>query len=325
MSYDFAPVINFLEKVVEKFRAENPKKGKPYSYSEIGFLLFFMTMFLKRIFTFKGMERYGNIHYAKFGFKAPPSRQTIRRRFHALPDFLVMFIPWVAHEAATLDPRFRSNGIGFVDKCLFWAKGGMWHKKDMKAGNIPNKKIDTQGTWGFTPYRKRWVFGYGLHAVVNKARFPFSAWITTASARDDQQVSKLLKNMVESLLILVGDKGYRVIKMIKDVFNDFKTFVLTNKPYKTLTKKFTRWYSTIISMDETLEIYWKRKPSVEPFFSLVKELFNLTDRNPLPYKGLDKNRSFILTVVFTMQCVMIFNSIYNLNLRSLSTFRAVMI
>ena len=47
--------------------------------------------------------------------------------------------------------------------------------------------------------------------------------------------------------------------------------------------------------------------------------------NPLPYKGLDKNKSFLLTAVLTIQCLMIFNSIYNLKLRSLETFRVVMI
>jgi hypothetical protein len=279
---------------------------------------------LKRIFTFKGMARYAAIYYRHFGFQAAPSRQTIRRRFYALPALLQGVIPLIADDARPLDERFASAGIGFIDKCLFWAKGGVWHKKHMKAGLVPIPTIDTEATWGFTPYRHRWVFGYGLHALVNRFRFPLSAKVTTASAKDDQQVSALLTALPYALLILVGDKGYRVIKTIKRVFKDFHTFVLTQKPYKQLTDTFTTWYSRLISAEEALALFRRRKPSVEPCFSLIKELFDLTDRKPLPYRGLQKNQCFLCTAVVTIQCLMIFNSIYGLDLRSLSTFKTLM-
>ena len=322
--YDFTPLINFLTIVFHRVRLEHPKSGKPYTYAEVGMLIFFMTMFLKRIFAFQTMARYAAIHYRRFGFDTAPSRQTIRRRFYAFPAILQWVIPLVADEALPLDERFASQGTGFVDKCLFWAKGGIWHKKQMKAGIVPLPTLDTEATWGFTPYRKRWVFGYGLHALVNCVRFPVSACVTTASAKDDQHVSSLLTVMPHVPLMLVGDKGYRVIKTIKRVFTDFHTFVVTQKPYKRLTDSFTAWYSGLITTDEALHLYWRRKPSIEPCFALIKELFDLTDRHPLPYKGLNKVQCFLLTAVVTIQCLMIFNSIYGLELRSLSTFKTLM-
>lgn len=325
MAYDFTPVIHFLELVFQRFRADHPKPGKPYTYSEVGMIIFFMTMFVKRIFTFKGMARYAAEHYHRFGFKTVPSRQTIRRRFYALPPVLQQVIPIVADEAVSLDSRFASGGIGFIDKCLFWAKGGVWHKKQMNAGVVPTPSIDTEASWGFTPYRKRWIFGYGLHAIVNRVRFPLSAWVTTGSAKDDRQVPTVLASLPQALLLLVGDQGYRVMKTIKAVFQEFHTFLLTRKPYTSLADTFTRWYSTIIASQEALGVYWQRKPSVEPCFSLIKELFHLTDRQPLPYKGLKKNQSFLFMAVLTIQCVMIFNSIYRLRLRSLSTFKTLII
>jgi hypothetical protein len=324
MAYNFTPLINFLEHVFQRFRADHPKPGKPYTYSEVGMIFLFMTLFVKGIFTFKAMTRYAALHYQHFGFKTAPSRQTIRRRFYALPTLLQQLIPVVADDAVSLDARFASRGIGFIDKCLFWAKGGVWHKKQMKAGIVPIPTIDTEASWGFTPYRNRWIFGYGLHAIVNRIRFPLSACVTSGSAKDDRQVLTLLASLPQALLLLVGDKGYRVMKTIKAVFKKFQTFILTRKPYASLTDTFTCWYSRIIASQEALGLYWQRKPSVEPCFSLIKELFHLTDRQHLPYKGLKKNQSFLLMAVLTIQCVMIFNSIYGLRLRSLSTFKTLM-
>lgn len=322
--YDFTPLINLLTIVCHRVRLEHPKSGKPYTYAEVGMLIFFMTMFLKRLFAFQTMARYAAIHYRRFGVDTAPSRQTIRRRIAALPAILRWVIPTVADEAISLDKRFAEQHIGFIDKCLCWAKGGVWHKKQRLAGVVPLPTIDTEATWGFTPYRKRWVFGYGLHLVVNRCRFPLSACVTTASAKDDQPVSALLTVMPHIPLMLVGDKGYRVISTIQQVFTDFHTFVFTQPPYAHLSASFTAWYSRMIASDEAQALSWQRKPSVEPCFSLIKELFALTDRQTLPYKGLHHVRSFLLIAVVTIQCLMVFNSIYGLELRSLSTFKTLM-
>jgi hypothetical protein len=148
-NFDFTPLINFLTTVFQRFRGEHPKSGKPYTYPEVGMLMFFMIMFLKHIFAFKAMARYAAVHYGHFGFDQAPSRQTIRRRFYALPTLLHEVIPIVANEAIPLDERFANEGIGFIDKCLFWAKGGVWHKKQMQAGIVPLATIDTEATWGY--------------------------------------------------------------------------------------------------------------------------------------------------------------------------------
>lgn len=81
--YDFTPLIHFLTTVFHRFRQEHPKSGKPYTYAEVGMLIFFMTMFLKRIFAFQTMARYAALHDRHFGVQTAPSRQTIRRRFYA--------------------------------------------------------------------------------------------------------------------------------------------------------------------------------------------------------------------------------------------------
>jgi hypothetical protein len=123
--------------------------------------VFLLLMCLKRIFAFKSMTRYAAVQYARFGFETAPSRQTIRRRLYALPRVLQRVMPIVADEAVPLDPRFATDGIGLIAKCLFWAKGGVWHQKQMQAGIVPLPTIDPEATWGYPPYRRRWVFGSG--------------------------------------------------------------------------------------------------------------------------------------------------------------------
>jgi hypothetical protein len=137
-------------------------------------------------------------------------------------------------------------------------------------------------------------------------------------------VPSLRSSLSQALLLLIGDKGYRVITMSTHVFNDFQPLVLTQKPSKRLPHTFTAWYSRIIAAEESLTLYWRRKPSIEPCFALRKELVALTDRNPLPSRGLKKNQRFLLTAVVTIHCRMIFNSIYGLALRSLATFKTLM-
>ncbi|GAK58950.1 hypothetical protein U27_05925 [Candidatus Vecturithrix granuli] len=122
--YDFTPLMNFLTTVFHRFRQEHPKSGKPSPYAEVGMLIFFMAMFLKRIVAFQTMARYAAIQYRHFGFQTAPSRQTIRRRFYACLSILQRVIPVAADDALPLDERFATQGIGFIDKCLFWAKGG---------------------------------------------------------------------------------------------------------------------------------------------------------------------------------------------------------
>lgn len=313
-------LLRLLNNIYGKFVKLHPKVGHPYTYGQIGMIFFFITVLLKGITQWKSMETYGQIHYKKFGFPQAPCRQTIKRRFIALGDFLKEFIPFLAIEVQDLDDRF-SLKIGFIDKCLFWAKGGVWHRKQMKSGVVPNKKIDTQASWGKSLYQG-WVFGYGLHVIGNMFRFPFSATVDTAKVKEKVHIESMIIPIKHILMFLVGDNGYRVIKIIKNIYVKYKILIITSKPYKTVSQ-FKQWYSEIIKEPFIRKIFKKRKPSIEPIFSLIKELFGLTGRNSLPFKGLEKTTSFLLLAVFTIQVLMIFNSINQLPLCQIRTFKNI--
>ena len=68
--------------------------------------------------TTNAMADYAQMHYRRFGFPAPPSRKTLRRRFLALPAFLQGFMPELASEVGGLDERF-SFRTAFADKSIF--------------------------------------------------------------------------------------------------------------------------------------------------------------------------------------------------------------
>lgn len=67
------PVINLYGEIINRFYKQYRKSGRPFIYSQISFLLFFMAMVIKKIHKFKAMARYAKEHYPDFGFPNAPS------------------------------------------------------------------------------------------------------------------------------------------------------------------------------------------------------------------------------------------------------------
>lgn len=281
-------------------------------------LLFFITMALKRIHAFKTMADYAKVHYRRFGFQAPPSRKTLRRRFLALPAFLQRFMPSLAQEAILLDERFLFR-TAFADKSIFRALGGLWHKKHKSQGVVPHASIDTEASWGKSPYHG-WRFGYGLHVVANRFRFPVMATVTTASAKDYHQLLTLLSPLAAACLLVVVDAGYRSIAVIMRVWKQLRIFVLLRSGFaeKSANKA---WYNRMIASVWAAFVYRWRKPSIEPVFSIIKELFALEREHQLPYRGLVKVEAYLLLATVSLQVLMVFNSIHQHPLQATKPFR----
>lgn len=314
-------LMRFVSKTIEKTETV-PKKGRPYVYSQASMLLFFIVMQLKGIHQFKAMANYVKYHYEWFSFAAAPSRKTIRRRFIEMPGFIRWLLPCVAREVSQMDEHL-SIRIGFVDKSIFKALGGIWHKKHKQAGIVPHPSIDTDASWGKSAYHG-WRFGYGLHLIVNHLRFPLAACVTTADTPDKEQVGPLLNGLLPHLLILVGDTGYRAIRFLQQLWNRLEVFLLTCRPFLTCSKA-KQWYNRRINRPEAQAIYGKRKPSVEPAFSLIKGLFGLQGQAQLPYRGIAKVQAFLLLTVATVQLMMVFNFIFNNNLGDTEHFKAYLL
>jgi len=281
-------------------------------------LLFFITMAFKGIHAFKAMADYAQVHYRRFGFPSPPSRKTLRRRFLALPTFLQSFMPELASEVGELDERFSFRTV-FADKSIFRALGGLWHKKHRQQAVVPHRSIDTQASWAKSPYHG-WRFGYGLHVVANGFRFPVMACVTTASAKDYHQLLGLLSPIAGGCLLVIADAGYRSIRVIMQVWKSLRIFVLTRSLFKGESPP-KRWYNKIAGHVSAAVLYRRRQPSIEPVFSILKELFALKGEEHLPYKGLAKVEAYLLLLTASLQVLMIFNSIHQHPLQATKPFR----
>jgi Transposase DDE domain len=325
MSTKLIILIGLLDKVFTHL-PKNEKGGKPLKYSHSVFIVFFMVMLYKRIFRFQTMEKYAKVNYAVFGFSNPPSRKTIRRRFLELPKILAFAIPHLAIESLKYSHDIFHFRFAFVDKSVFRSLGGIWHKKHMILNVVPHSSIDTEASWAKSAYHN-WRFGYGLHVICNEYRFPISACVTTASVKDHVLLSTLLTHLHSYIGILVGDKGYFAITSIKAIYEKWSILVQTPSIFENFTNTTRNWfkkvYNDFVKTTQAGWLYKKRKPSIEPVFSIIKELFDLEGDKQLPYKSLKYNQPFLLMTVVMVQLLMIDNFVNKRELASTETFMSV--
>ena len=194
-------------------------------------------------------------------------------------------MPIVAHEAAVLDERFYFR-IACIDKSVFRANGGIWHKKHRKQGIVPHPSIDTDASWAKSAYHG-WRFGYGLHLVANVHRFPVMACVRTAANKDYHQLLHLLTPLMQQCRLVIADAGYRSIQMLMKAWKALQIFILLQTPFITQSKNKS-WYNRQIARQCAGLLYRKRGPSIELVFAIIKELFKLKEETQLSYKGLAK-------------------------------------
>ena len=306
MSTKLQFLLEFLTRLFSS-RAKNPKGGTTQTFSDASFVLFFMVIFYKRIHSFKAMEKYVKVHFAQFGFPEAPSRKTIRRRFLELPLVLKFVMPRIAEECKKLDFPTFGFSFAFIDKSVFKALGGIWHKKDMKINRVPHKSIDTDGSWAKSAYHN-WRFGYGLHVICNQYRFPINAWVTTASVKDHTLLETLVEPLSQHIGIIVGDRGYFALRSMQNIYKKWKILVQTPGIYENLTQKatdtFKHIYNNFVKTTQAGWLYKKRNPSIEPLFSNIKELFELPSKKQLPFQKLAYVQPFLLITVVTVQLMM---------------------
>lgn len=304
MDTNLSIVLRFLEKCWQKIPRVKGK-GVDVTYSHGSMVLFFILMMLKKKFAFRAMEKYAKIYFKYFGWSNPPSRTTIRRRFLLIPSILHILMPQIAKECDALNHQIFGFSWAFIDKSVFRAMGGIWHKIHIKLGIVPHPSIDTEASWGFSPYH-RWRFGYGLHLISNQNRFPIVALVTTAKAKDVLQVPSIISQILTYIGVLVGDAGYFASRTIQKI-GLVNVFLYTHKTFTKAKTTFQKNYNNMANTVQARILYRKRKSSVEPVFSIIKEIYDLNGNNPLPYKGLKFVQSFLMTTTVSIQAMMFLN------------------
>jgi Transposase DDE domain len=254
-------VLQFLEKCNQKI-SKTKSKGSPLRYSHSSMIIFFIHMMIKKVFTFQAMEKYAKEHFTDYGWQSSPCRKTIRLRFLSVPNILQSFMAQISKECDELDHRTFGFSWAFVDKSIFQAKWGIWHKTHIKLGIVPHKSIDPDASWGFSPYHK-WRFGYGLHIIVNQNRFPITASVTTAKSKDYNQMTLLLTHIYSKIGLIVGDAGYLAVRIMQKIHQTYGILLYTHKTFVDTKTTFKRYYNDMVNTTQARLLYRKRKPSVE--------------------------------------------------------------
>ena len=132
------------------------RRGRPIFYSEKLFLKALVIMIVRRL------HRVGEL-LAVLDEPTPemkmvrellreegrfPCRRTFQRRLKALPESLPEQIGCLGRHLVEVLKPWESRGRAVaLDSTTLQAKGGVWHKKDKKAGKVLHTSIDTEAEW----------------------------------------------------------------------------------------------------------------------------------------------------------------------------------
>jgi len=294
------------------------RRGKPYSYNWPTLLLFFLVMQLKGIHSYKAMAAYAPKHHSSFGWLTAPSRKPLSRRFESLPAIVFRLMPLVAQAAKELDGSTFSFRWAFIDKSVFRALGGVWHKSHRLLGIVPHSSIDTEASWAKSAYHG-WRYGYGLHLVCNANRFPLCCSVTTAATKDATQLVPLLSQLLHSLGMVVADAGYVALRLVEKLHRCWNLFVLLPTRFKAKAD-WLHEYNQLANTPQARWLYRQRKATVEPVFALIKELYHLSAENQQPYRGIKKVKPYLMITAFSIQMMMYYNYINRAQLATTKLF-----
>jgi hypothetical protein len=300
------------------------KQGRPYVYSHLVMLRCFIVRMWMRIPSNNALHSFfllstENTYNARImiacGLDRIPDRRTFDRRLQNIsadgsdedlrPRIEAMGHLFVAEKL--IDPYIAS-----VDSTLLKAKGHVWHASSMEKGFVYSG-TDTDARWGKSR-TKGWVFGYKLHIVSSTGSLivPVSADFTTANIPDSKVYGRVTASL-RGVRYVDGDQGYDVDDL----------YELSRERGFDLVCPIARYENTHQDRVELVFFYeselgqlvysWRSK-SVEPLFEQIKDVFGI---DPLPVRGFEKAKTFVLLSVLLYQMTVYYNHLTGRPLRTL--------
>jgi len=153
--------VRLIIELFDRFRQErsasaDAKLGRPFTFSEDSFVIFFMLMQYRRIHAGKSQWRW--LHkqpevVEMLGWAQIPHCTTIGRRYKRLYELLQRFVLFIGQDRSGLAEQLDQRHL-VEDKSLFKARGPVWHERMRQAGRIPPKlrNLDTDATWSRSAY-----------------------------------------------------------------------------------------------------------------------------------------------------------------------------
>lgn len=324
MLADYVSLIITLFELFKQYRNEHsgPKRGRPFTYAEEMFIVFFMLMQFRRIHAHKAKWRWLTKHpemLEVLSWEQVPDRTTIARRYKTLHEVVQEFILFIAQYAPDLSEHLSQAHL-VEDKSLFKALGPVWHQSDRKEGRIPEKlrNLDTDATWSKSAYHG-WVYGYGLHMTCNEEAFPVMIQVETATVSESEVLDEKAPVILERLQpqTLAADNAYTKAMRIRKWAK--RGVVLLTPALKWTKGRFAQAYHRFIKQPDVRERLSKRRTSVEPLFDLIAQVIGTNAKQKqLPVKQIDPVRSCLALAVLSVQIAMIANSAWGLPHRNIS-------
>jgi hypothetical protein len=280
-----------------------PRRGRPPVYSDRLFLKALVVMVVKRLPTAHALlavleqptpeMRHLRLLLTEGG--RFPSRRTWERRLAAVPATLPAQIACLGrHLVARLDPWRDCGRAVAIDSTPLRARGGVWHKRDREAGEVPHTSIDTEAHWTRSGWHG-WVYGWKLHLVVTVAAvwIPLKAALTPANVADNVQARELLADLPAEVRFVLGDNHYHDAALRHRAGAAGQHLVASQRsrrkrdPGRAVRRLFHRL----------------RTAAIESFNGQFKAIFDVN--GPVPTRGLAATGRFVLGAVFVYQLTLL--------------------
>lgn len=295
------------------------KRGRTKTYPDKLFLKALVIMIVRQVHTPSGLLAILNQpsaemqalrqHLSLPGGKFA-CRRTWERRLSDIPDLLPAQIACLGHFVLEqLGSWAQAARAAAIDSTVLIARGGVWHKKDRDANNIPHTSIDTEAHWTKSGWHG-WVYGWKLHIIVSAAChvwLPFVAFLTPANVADNEQAPALIANLPSNTHFLLGDQHYY----------DEALFRLCQERDCILVASHTGKNNPYPHQDDGVEVrkilHKTRSVAIENFNEHFKAIFDV--HGAVPTKGLTATSRFVLGAVFVYQLAIVYCYLNNLDLR----------
>jgi Transposase DDE domain len=247
-----------------------------------------------------------------------PSRRTFERRLKAVPESLPEQIGCLGcHLVEVLKPWESRGRAVALDSTTLQAKGGVWHKKDKKAGKVPHTSIDTEAEWTKSGWHG-WVYGWKLHLAicVCEVWIPLAARLTPANTADNLVAPYLIEQLPDEVRFVLGDVHYNAPNVRQACLRSTQE----EEEERILVTTKRGAYPHTDDGVEVRRIFHKlRSVANENFNEHFKAIFEL--HGQVPTRGLINTARFALGAVLVYQLALLYRHERNLDInRGLKPF-----
>lgn len=224
---------------------------------------------------------------------------------------------------------WTDSEVAAVDKSLIAARGPVRHQHRGKRRRVRGTP-DLEAGWGKSEH-DGWVYGYAFDAVVSAPAvgtvWPLLASVNPANCSESVTFRQKIPQLPRSTRYVLADKAYdadesgEMIEWKTKQERTGRRFLCPliqranarRKPRKAwplagrrrLRRSHRQARAAFLESPRGQKLYARRRQTVEPFHSWLKELFHLHDR--VWHRGLDNNRTQLLAAIFLFQLLLHLN------------------